>query len=110
MVYCTYTDVRRIITTSLADADITALIVLADAEITGRSLTTLGSDILKTISMYLTADMIQPETITSGSVGPQVATSPMPPANWRKRAEKLISDCLAGTPPIYVSNDPVPTE
>jgi len=110
MVYCTYTDVRRIITTSLADADITALIVLTDAEITARNLTTLGSDVLKTISMYLTADMIQPETTTSSGLGQLNTQSPLPPANWRKRAEKLIGMCLAGTPPIFVSNDPVPTE
>ena len=109
MVYCTYTDVKRIIDTTLADADITALIVLADAEITARGLTTLSSDVLKTISMYLTADMIQSETVASGSIGALSAQSPPPPPNWRKRAEKLIGMCLAGTPPIYVSNDPVPT-
>src|SRR3989304_4989384 len=107
MVYSTYTDVKRIIDTTLADADITALIVLADAEITARGLTALNSDVLKAISMYLTADMIQPETIVSGGVGPQVAASPMPPANWRKRAEKLISHVQ--DPPIYVGNDPVET-
>ncbi len=109
MAYCTYTDVRYIIHTSLEDADITALIVLADAEIAARGLTTLGSDVLKTISMYLTADMIQPETTRSTTTA-SLNAQPPPPPNWRKHAEQLITRCLAGTPPIYVSNDPVPTE
>ncbi len=102
MVYCIYTDVKRIVTTSLADADITALIVLADAEITARGLTTLNSDVLKAISMYLTADMIQPETTTSGGLGALNAQSPLPP-NWRERAETLIAK--SSGLPIYVGKD-----
>lgn len=108
MGYCTYTDVKRIIETTLENADITALIVLADAEIVARELTDLNSDILKTISMYLTADIIQPETVNSGGLGALNAQG-TPPPNWRRRAELLISRTRS-EPPIYVSNDPVPTE
>jgi len=109
MANCTYDDVKRIIETSLEDADITALIVLADAEITARGLTSLNSDVLKAISRYLPADMIQPETIRSGNIGAISGQNP-PPPNWRQRAELLISKARVSTePPIYVANEPVET-
>jgi hypothetical protein len=104
---CTYADVKRIITTNLSNEDITELIVLADAEITTRGLTTRNNDLLKAISMYLTADMIQGETIRGGSVGVLNAPGSSPQPNWREKAELLIMK--SGSPPIYVSNDPVET-
>jgi hypothetical protein len=87
---CTYTDVRRIIISKLQDADITALIVDSDAEITRRSLTDLPLDIRKRVSMYLTAEVIAAHDLgqvsTSGSSSVPGETS----AGWRKKAEDLI--------------------
>ena len=55
---CTYTQVKQIINTSISDADITALIVLSDAEIVDRGLSGLSVSALLEISMLLTAEKI----------------------------------------------------
>ena len=55
---CTYTQVKQIINTSVSDADITALIVLSDAEISDRGLGGLSAFALQEISMLLTAEKI----------------------------------------------------
>lgn len=107
MAYCTYTDVRRIITTDLADADLTALIVLADEEIDVRLLNTRSTNIKKRISMYLTADMAvntDPPMVTVGGVTIQSHRDD----SWRRKAEAFILN--TGDLPIEIKNDPLPNE
>jgi hypothetical protein len=55
---CTCAQVKQIINTSVSDSDITALIVLADAEILDRGLTGFSAAALQEISMLLTAEKI----------------------------------------------------
>ena len=108
MAYCTFTEVKRIISTNMASADITALIVLADAEIDARELDGRGSNIKKQISMFLTASMIalkQPQTASLGGVSANASASVI---DWRKLAEDLIK--RSGEPPIVIANDPLPNE
>ena len=68
MANCIHTDVRRIIETELADADLTALIILADQEISDRNLSG-NANIKKTISMWLTASMAAAKDPSSSSTG-----------------------------------------
>ena len=107
MANCTAAEVKLIITTNLSDVNIGSLITLADAEITARGLDTRSSNVKKTISMYLTADLIvnkQPPAINLGpiSAGRQAADV------WRKKAELLILN--SGEPPMVIKNDPLPNE
>jgi hypothetical protein len=106
MAYCTVDEVRNIISSSLSDTDITALIVLADQEIADRLLTSRGS--VKLISMYLTASLIalrEPQTMSTGGVSTSV---PMTSKDWREMAESLIR--RTGGLPIIIKNDPLPNE
>lgn len=68
MAYSTYTDVRRIIATSLLDPDLTALIILADQEINDRNISG-NADIKKTISMLFTAAMAAMKDPKSTGIG-----------------------------------------
>lgn len=107
MANCTASEVKLIISTSMSDTDVGSLITLADAEITSRGLDTRNSNILKTLSMYLTADLIinkQPPNVTAGPTG----RTAHPVDTWRKKAEQLILN--SGEPPIIVENDPLPNE
>ena len=107
MAYCTYDEVRTVISTSLEDADITALIVLADAEINARLLHNRNSNVRKLISMYLTASIIalrEPQTASTGGISHVT----MGAKDWREMAESLIK--RSGEPPIIVANDPLPNE
>ena len=106
MANCTATEVKLIITTTMVDADITSLITLADAEITARGLDSRSSNLKKTISMLLTADLVSSRVPSSVNVGPGSAQSA--PPNWREKAEALILN--SGEPPIIVKNDPLPNE
>jgi len=106
MANCTATEVKTIITTGLTDPEVTALIVLADAEITARGLDTRNSSLLKTISMLITADLISARAPPTLTLSPMGYSNPMP--TWRQKAEALI--LRSGTPPIVVSNDPVETD
>lgn len=107
MANCTATEVKLIITTNKSDADVTSLITLADAEISARGLDTRNANILKTISMYLTADLIantKPPSASIGSLGSSEHSVQM----WRLKAEDLIR--FTGEPPIKIRNDPLPNE
>ena len=93
MVNCTYTDVRDIIDTGLADARLTALIVLSDAEISERDISG-SANILKQISMLITASLAaMNDTNSTGKAdyaaegGSFSSLSKM----YRKAAEELIS-------------------
>ncbi len=84
---------RLIIDSTLTDANITALITLADAEITGRYITSVSrtAGILKLISMYLTASYISMRDPHSRSVGryrEQVASA----KDWMALANQKIND------------------
>jgi len=107
MANCSAAEVKLIISTNLSDADITSLITLADAEVTSRGLDTRNSNIKKTISMLLTADLIvnkQPPTVNVGPTSRQIH----PATTWRQKAEQLILQ--SGEPPIMIKNDPLPNE
>jgi hypothetical protein len=87
MVYSTYTDVRRIIDTGLEDADITALIVQADAEMLEREMSFTTTN-MKTISALITASLIalkDPESRGVGDYSEKVRS----PQEWRDAAEGL---------------------
>ena len=88
MANCVEDDVRRIIDTVLADADVTALIVQADAEISERDINA-STGVLKTISMLITASLIGLKDLKSRGVG-EYSESTRDPQDWRNQAEILI--------------------
>jgi len=70
MLYCTASDVRMIIHTSLTDTDIVAVIEMSDAEIDARIGTqTSGDKIVKKLSMLLTAHTIKTRQPQSQAIG-----------------------------------------
>jgi hypothetical protein len=89
MANCVEDDVRRIIDTVLADADVTALIVQADAEISERDINA-STGVLKTISMLITASLIGLKDAKSRGAGEYSETT-RDPQDWRNQAEILIS-------------------
>jgi len=70
MPYCTPTDVRRVIHTSLSDLDIEAVILLSDAEIEKRLGTQDSSDpLIRKLSTIMSAHTIklrQPQSLAAG--------------------------------------------
>ncbi|HUV53890.1 MAG TPA: hypothetical protein VMW03_01650 [Candidatus Krumholzibacteriaceae bacterium] len=70
MAYCTASDVRRIIHTSLTDSEITSIIEMSDAQIDKRLGAQSPSDkVVKKLSMLLTAKTIkgrQPRSVAAG--------------------------------------------
>jgi len=92
----------------MASADITALIVLADAEIDERLLNTRPANVRKRISMFLTAELIALKQPQTAQLGPMSATASASVTTWRELAENLI--LRAGDPPIFLKNDPLPNE
>ena len=70
MAYCTASDVRQIIHTSLTDSDIASIIETSDAQIDKRLGTQSSSDkVVKKLSMLLTAKTIkgrQPWSVAAG--------------------------------------------
>ena len=70
MAYCTASDVRQIIHTSLTDSDITSIIETSDAQIDKRLGAQSSSDkVVKKLSMLLTAKIIkgrQPRSVAAG--------------------------------------------
>lgn len=93
MANCTFDEVRLIIDSTLTDANITALIVIADAEIASRYITsaTRTAGVLKLISMYLTASYISARDPSSRSIGhyrEQVINA----KDWMALANQKISD------------------
>jgi len=106
MAYCVAADVKRIIPTSMDTTDITELITLADKEIDDRELNARSTETRKLISMLLTADLIVVfEPVSSGMGG--ISSQSHGVTVYRKRAEALIR--RTGEPPIYLSEDPIPT-
>ena len=70
MAYCTASDVRLIIHTSLTDSDITSIIETSDAQIDKRLGAQSSSDkVVKKLSMLITAKTIkarQPRSVAAG--------------------------------------------
>ena len=93
MAYCTATDVRLIIETSMETDDITSLIILADDEVDEMAEGVTLSDVdKKRCSMYLTAIMIaekQPSSYTVGSVRINMKDRS---ARWLKKVQDIIND------------------
>lgn len=105
MVYCTYTDVRRIINTSLPAADLTLEIALADAEIDARELGSRSANILLNISRFIVASYVANRDPQSGPVGEGTQTY-RSPKEWREMAEQLIRQ--TGGLPFMTHNEAVP--
>jgi hypothetical protein len=106
MANCVFGDVRKIIESTLQDAEITEMIVLADAEITARKLDSRPANILKTLSMYLTAELLSFNEPTLNQTG-GVSLSQSPNRNYRQKAEDLIKS-TSGLP-IIIANEEVTT-
>ena len=108
MAYCTNSEVRYIIATGLSDAGLTALIVLADAEIDQRGLGTLPANIAKQISMLITASLAAMNDVTSYGKADYEAGSANLSKLYRDKAEALIATGVAaGELPLYVYNEPL---
>lgn len=104
MANCTEDDVRVVIRTTLLDAEVTSLIVLADAEITARGLDTRTSDVKKLISMLITASIISMRDPASRSIG-EYREDMLKPEGWRQLAEDQIR--RTGELPFVSVNDPI---
>ena len=78
----------------VADADITGMITLADAEITGRGFDSKTANLRKQLSMLLTAEMIAGKHPASISMNPLASSQPQTPDTFRKRAEELIKNAM----------------
>jgi hypothetical protein len=105
LVNCTYTDVRDIIDTGLTDARLTALIVLADAEIQARNLQGEGwtSGVKKQVSMLITASLAAMNDVRSLGKADYQAGEQNLSEKYRKAAE-LIIDKMQG--PADVAGKP----
>jgi hypothetical protein len=107
MAYCTYTEVRRIIDTSLEDADITAIIVLADAEIDARGLDALPDNVKKLISMLISASIITLRDPATKSIA-EYREDKLDAVGWRELAENQINRMSsAGELPFLTTNEPI---
>ena len=70
MAYCTASDVRLIVSTSLTDAEISAIIAMSDAEINRKLGSQDASDeLIRKLSMLLTAHSIKTRQPRSVAVG-----------------------------------------
>ncbi len=90
---CTFADVRLVINTGLTDENITALIALADAEMTGRSFTSAKwtTDLQKKLAILLTAELVSQNDVMSRGINEYQAIKPEKSSNWRNLAERLIA-------------------
>ena len=93
MASCTPADIRLVINTGLTDDNLTALIALADAEITGRGFTSAKwtVDLKKKLAVLLTAELVSQNDVMSRGINEYQAVKPETPSTWRSLAEKLIA-------------------
>jgi hypothetical protein len=103
MVYSVEADVRRRIETSLAPADITALIVESDAEIDRRLLNTRPANVVKTISVLLTCVQISAREPQSRSTD-GITDTFLSPKDWRDLAEQQIERTGGSQIPFVVAS------
>lgn len=96
MAYCDSDDVKMIISTSLADASITELVAIADADIDDKlGGATLSTALLKKCSMMLTAAMIAEGNPKNYTVGEAKVDMGNRAKSWRAEAELTISRAKA---------------
>jgi len=69
MAYCTASDVRLIVNTTLTDLDITSIIDMSDAEIDRRIGAQTADSLIKKLSMLLTAHTIKTRQPKSQAIG-----------------------------------------
>jgi len=100
----TSSDIRLIIDSGLTNDEITAIIVLADAEMTARGLDEGASNIKKLISMLITASLCALRDPASKSIG-EYTESKLSAEGWRSLAENYISHLV--DIPFLVANDPI---
>lgn len=110
MANCTNSEVRYICSTGLDDTQLTALIVLADAEMSDRGITSTNysAGTLKQVSMLITASLAAMNEITTYGKSDYSSTGESMPKYYRKLAEDLI--VRGGELPLYVWNEPLPDE
>lgn len=89
MPYCTSADVQAIIHSTLTTDQITGLIVLADAEIDARGMSTRAVGVKKAISMIKTAALIAGRDPKSWALG-EYKESVRTPKEWNKLAENYV--------------------
>ena len=99
MPYCTASDVRLIVETSLSDSEIESLIEMSDAEIDGRIGSQSPSDKLaKKLSALITAHAVktrQPQAVTIGEYREETGNIL---EVWEREIERIYR--LKGTPTI----------
>jgi len=90
MAYCTATDVRSIIQTSLTDSEITNIIETSDAEIDRRIGPQEPSDkLIKKLSMLLTAHTIKTRQPQSQAIGEYREDAGNVPWLWEREIERI---------------------
>ena len=90
MAYCTATDVRTIVTTSLTDDEITGIIETSDTEIDRRIGSQGSSDkLIKKLSMLLTAHVIKTRQPRSVAIGEYREDSGDVLEVWEREMERI---------------------
>lgn len=103
MAYCTASDVRLIIHTSLTDSDIASIIETSDAQIDRRLGTQSSSDkVVKKLSMLFTARTIKQRQPDSVAVGEYKESSGDIQATWSREIAALLR--LYTPPTVATSN------
>ena len=88
--YCTASDVRLVLETSLADADITEIIDMSDAEIDGRIGTqNPGDELVRKLSVLLTAHAVKTRQPGSVAVGEYREDAGDVLGVWEREVERL---------------------
>jgi len=90
MAYCTASDVRLVVETSLTDTQITSLIEMSDAEIDGRLGSQDPSDkLIKKLSVLLTAHTVKTRQPASVAVGEYREDAGDVLGVWEREIERL---------------------
>jgi len=90
MAYCTASDVRLVVETSLTDTQITSIIEMSDAEIDKRLGSQSSSDkLIKKLSMLLTAHTIKTRQPKSVAIGEYREDAGNVLENWEQEIERI---------------------
>ena len=90
MAYCTASDVRLIVETSLTDTEIASVIEMSDAEIDSRLGSQDSSDkLIKKLSMLLTAHTIKTRQPKSQAIGEYREDAGSVLEVWEKEIERI---------------------
>ena len=102
MAYCTASDVRLVVETSLTDTEISGVIEMSDAEIDSRLGSQSVSDkLIKKLSMLLTAHSIKTRQSESVAIGEYREDAGNVLEVWEREIERIYR--LYGVPRVKVS-------